>query len=219
MPFQPVKISVRKPSKIIVPFADARQWRAGGDYLFQIKMDGFFHVEQLDGFVFACEQMRDGTRYAHTLLAVPGQCLQSVKLRETMPELRRIVAQPRFQAVKIRLCPEFSGGEGLEALFAAGHEGGVAKYLDAPPGTMYACKRTEVFYCRVTALDHGTGGVWLADRDTNEPRGKVPLRGDKFGQIREGSILKIEAFGLTARGLLREARPDKDSTGSWLVRF
>ncbi len=61
--------------------------------------------------------------------------------------------------------------------------------------------------------------VSLLDRDTNEPRGKMPLRGNRFSFIRVGSVLKVEAFGLTAKGLLREARPDKDTLESWLISF
>lgn len=229
---------VRKPSKIIVPFAEARHWRAGGDYLFQIKMDGCFDDTTIDGYTFAVEQMRDGTRYAHTLLGVPGQWLQDVKIRETMPELRRIIAQPRFQDAKILLCPEFSGGEGLEALLAAGEEGGCAKHLDAPYGEMFVCKRVQVFYCRVIGKDDSTGSVELErveigtrslDLESElltpnfqlptSPAGRMPLRGNKFEQVRIGSILKVEAFGLTEAGKLREARPDKDTPTSWLVKF
>jgi hypothetical protein len=74
-----------------------------------------------------------------------------------------------------------------------------------------------VFYCRVTDLDPWRGSVILADRDSGEKRGKMPLRGGKFEQVRVGSVLKVEAYGLTAKGLLREARPDHDAPGSWLV--
>lgn len=216
---RPAGATCRKPSKIIVPFAEARHWRAGGDYLFQIKMDGVFATLSIDGYTFAVEQMRDGTRYAHTLLGVPGQWLQDVKIRDTMPELRRLVPRLSTLDSRLKLCPEFSGGEGLEALLADGHEGGCAKHLNAQYGEMFVCKRVAVFICRVTDLDHATGGVWLADHATGEPRGKMPLRGNKFEQVQIGSILKVEAFGLTERGLLREARPDKDTPTSWIVRF
>lgn len=208
-----------KPSKTGIPFAEARLWRAGGDYLFQIKKDGVFHVEQYRGHVLACERMRDGTLWAHTLLGSGGESFQDVNLRETMPMLRRIVPELARFNPSFRLMPEFSGGEGLEAVFADGEEGGVAKHLDAKPWLMYACKRVQVFICRVIDLDYATGGVWLADATTGERRGKMPLRGNKFESVRVGSVLKVEAFGLTAKGLLREARPDKDTPTSWLVSF
>lgn len=226
---------VSKPRKVIVPFAEARHWRAGGDYLFQIKMDGCFATTAIDGYTFAVELMRDGTRYAHTLLGVPGQWLQDVKIRETMPELRRLVPRLSTLDSRLKLCPEFSGGEGLEALLAAGHEGGCAKHLDAPYGEMFVCKRVQVYYCIVIAKDASTGSVeleladggWrLADGEftqTPDPkpqtRGWMPLRGNKFESVRVGSVLKVEAFGLTESGKLREARPDKDTPTSWLVKF
>lgn len=210
---------ISKPRKLVVPLAEALRWRAGGDYLLQIKMDGRFAVVELDGYTLACEQMKDGTHFAHSLLAVPGQSLRAVNLRATMPELRRLVPQLAIRNSHLKLCPEFSGGEGLEALLADGHEGGCAKFLDEPYGAMLVAKRVQVFYCRVIGLDASTGGVWLVDRDTNEPRGKLPLRGNKFEQVRGGSILKVEAFGLTAKRLLREGRPDSDGPGSWLVRW
>ena len=34
-----------------------------------------------------------------------------------------------------------------------------------------------------------------------------------------GSVLKVEAFGLTAKGKLREARLDADTPTSWLVKY
>lgn len=222
--FQDVKNSIPeflssslKPRKIIVPLAEARHWRAGGNFLFQIKMDGRFEVIERDGYTMAAELMRDGTRYAHTLLGVPGQSLQNVNLREAMPELRRIV--PRFQDVKIRLCPEFSGGEGLEAALAAGHEGGVAKDLDAPYGEMLCCKRIWEGLACVTGFCGGTQSVTIADAATGEPRGKIALRGGKIDRVRVGSVLKVQGMGLTERGLIREPRLCADAPDSWLVKF
>jgi hypothetical protein len=58
--------------------------------------------------------------------------------------------------------------------------------------------------------------VELADVVTGQARGKLPLR-SRFDQVRIGSVLKVEAFGLTARGMLREARLDRDTETSWLV--
>jgi hypothetical protein len=103
-------------------------------------------------------------------------------------------------------------------VLARGGEGVVRKRLDAPWGCHWEkCKRSQVFYCRVTDLDQWSGGVFLADLNTGEKRGKMPLREGKFELVRVGSVLKVEAYGLIARGMLREARPDRDGPGSWLV--
>ena len=94
----------------------------------------------------------------------------------------------------------------------------MAKPLDSAFGVGWLkCKRSQVFRVRVTDLDHQRGSVVLVDSITGEKRGKLPLRGGKFELVRVGSILKVEAFGLTNKGLLREARPDHDEPGSWLV--
>lgn len=63
----------------------------------------------------------------------------------------------------------------------------------------------------------GRSSVRLCHADGSDA-GWIALRGEKFDRVRHGSLLKVEAFGLTAKGLLREARIDKDSPDSWLVR-
>ena len=82
----------------------------------------------------------------------------------------------------------------------------------------FKCKRCQVSLCRVTGLDHMRGSVELADAASGQLRGKLPLRG-KFDRVRVGSVLKVEAYGLTARGMLREARLDRDTPASWLASY
>jgi ATP-dependent DNA ligase len=157
----------------------------------------------------AGELMRDGQFFAFDVLRYDGQDLRPLPLWERLKVL---------DTMKLPRPAVGSGGEFLEAVLARGGEGVVAKPLDAAYGAPWTkCKRSQVFYCRVTGLDPWTGGVFLADRDSGEPRGKMPLR-SKIERVRVGSILKVEAYGLTSRGMLREARPDKDEPGSWLVQ-
>jgi hypothetical protein len=52
-----------------------------------------------------------------------------------------------------------------------------------------------------------------------EPAGNMPLRSPRIDNIRVGSILKVEGFGLHRSGLIREARPCKDTPDSWLIKF
>ena len=142
-----------------------------------------------------------------------------MRLEPTRARWAALVDVARRFPVGVRLARVGQGGEFLEHLLAAGAEGVVAKPFDAPFGAnWFKCKRAQVFLCVVTALDHARGSVALADVATGQERGKLPLRG-KFERVRVGSILKVEAFGLTERGLLREARPDRDTKTSWLVKF
>ena len=155
--------------------------------------------------------MQGGQFYAFDILNCEGQDLRSLPLSE------RLKALDGMNLLRPASGP---GGAFLAAVLEHGGEGVVAKRLDAPWGVpWYKAKRSQVHYCRVIGLDQWHGSVILADRDSGEKRGKLPLRGCKFEMVRVGSILKVEAYGLTAKGMLREARPDHDAPGSWLVRY
>lgn len=254
MPFQPVKNlrpsaqsadglpPVRKPSKIIVPFAEARHWRAGGDYMLTQKMDGRFEAREVLGpesrvlGLLAGERMANGEFWAFDILTHSGQDVRGLPMRERW---RLLTQDFRHKTQDFSgIVPTGLGGEWVEHILATGGEGVCAKHLDAPYGEMFVCKRVQVFYCRVIGKDDSTGSVELerlelGARSLNleselltpnfqlqtSPAGRMPLRGNKFEQVRIGSILKVEAFGLTEKGLLREARPDKDTPTSWLVKF
>lgn len=106
---------------------------------------------------------------------------------------------------------------------------------------MLSCKRIETFYCIATEI--GASQSVKISRITNfgelknsddpacfgddhfyqavhsEPCGSVKLGGGKCDRVRVGSILKIEGFGLTRDGKIREPRPCKDSPTSWLIKF
>jgi ATP-dependent DNA ligase len=111
------------------------------------------------------------------------------------------------------------GGEFLEHLLREGGEGVVAKPLAGTFGAGWLkCKRVQTFRVVVAGIDPMRGSVKLCDAATGEDRGKLALR-SRFDHVRVGSVLKVEAFGLTARGMLREARLDSDFPGSWLVSY
>jgi hypothetical protein len=190
---------------------DGLRWRGGSGFRYEEKLDGCWRVEELPQATVCGELMRDDRFYAFDILSLYGQDLRPLPLCERLAALDTLGLQRPAAG---------HGGEFLEAVLSRGGEGIVAKNLAAPWGDAWAkCKRSQVFYCRVTDLDQWTGGVHLADRDTGEKRGKMPLRGGKFERVQVGSILKVEAYGLTKNGLLREARPDKDAADSWLVSF
>ena len=197
-----------KPTFISVPMETGLRWRAGGGWRYEEKMDGQFHVEELPHATVLGELMRDGRFFAFDVMSYDSQDLRPLPLRERLKIL---------DGMNLPRPAVGSGGEFLEAVLARGGEGVVAKQLDSPYGaTWHKCKRTQVFYCRVTDLDPYRGSVVLADLDTGEKRGKMALH-SRFDLVRVGSIVKVEAYGLTARGMLREARPDHDMPGSWLV--
>lgn len=230
-PFQDMKIAAcRKPEKILVPIAEALRWRGGGGYLYQEKLDGEF-AHWTDGQTMIVGERLAGGRFgAFDCIAWQGEDIAAWPTSERMRVLRGwfqdvknrlagTLAPPGWsQDAKIFICPEGNGGEFLEAVLARGGEGVVAKELSAPYGRMFAAKRVQTFFCVVTDRDEFRASVTLADAVTGEARGKMPLR-SRFDLCRVGSVLKIEAFGLTAKGLLREARPDKDTPSSWLVKF
>jgi ATP-dependent DNA ligase len=202
---------MNKPSFESVPLETGLHWPAGGGWRYEEKMDGCFHVRQFPAGTVVGELMRDGTFYAFDVLNYEGQDTRSLPLSERLAILNGMnLWRPRSYTGP-------SGGAFLAAVLARGGEGVVRKRLDQPYGTPWEkCKRSQVYYCRVQDLDPFRGSVMLADRDTGERRGKLALH-SKFEQVRVGSVLKVEAFGLTAKGLLREARLDRDAPGSWLV--
>ncbi len=233
-----------KPRLASVPLATGLQWRGGGGFLFQEKSDGrheFSEVRSAECGVrmtVNAERMRDGSLVVNDLIAIYGQDVTKLPTSARWSELVSLFRTPH-SALRTRLCRTGSGGEFLEALLSAGGEGVVAKPWGAPFGAnWYKCKRTEVFYCVVTGLDPHRGSVQLGrvnhgDTETQRAEllqtpclrdsvvncGWLALRGMKFESVRLGSVLKVEAFGLTANGQLREPRPDRDAPGSWLVRW
>jgi hypothetical protein len=186
-------------------------------------MDGKFALEKTAGCIVAGERMPDGLFYAFNVAQAFGEDVRRRPFRERLAVLDGWTAlgvclespwQPHW-----RRPATGNGGEFLEAVLARGGEGIVASHWAAPWGAMqFKCKRSQAFICRVTGLDAMRGSVELADAASGQPRGKLPLRG-KFDRVRLGSVLKVEAFGLTARGMLREARLDKDTETSWLEAY
>lgn len=222
---------MKKPSLLAVPLAVGRGWSGAGGFLFQEKSDGQHEFTHLaDGTVLNAERMPDGTRVVNDVLSWRGVDVTREPTRARWGEVQAWFRPQRMNeheaslagaggAILARLARTGNGGEFLEAILAAGGEGIVSKPWGHPFGSSWCkCKRSEVFYCRVSALDQFTGSAELALRDSGEPVGRIALRG-RFEQVRIGSVLKVEAFGRTARGLLREARLDADAAGSWLVQY
>ena len=199
-----------KPTFNSVPLETGLHWRAGHGWRYEEKLDGHWHVEELPHATVVGELMRGGQFYAFDILNCEGQDLRCLPLCERLPILDTMnLPRPAVG----------SGGAFLGEVLARNGEGVVRKRLDAPWGVPWEkCKRSQVFYCRVIDLDKWRGSAILADQNTGERRGRLALR-SRFELVRIGSVLKVEAYGLTAKGLLREARLDKDSPGSGLISY
>ena len=201
-----------KPILEQIPIERARLCHAA-EFLIQRKSDGQHRTVDgakcgVSGVMLNAELMRDGTHRINDV------SILGLTTRERMAELQAIARHlpPGFEIEK-------SDVE-LDAEIAAGGEGIVLKpwHLDFGQGWLKA-KRSENFLVRVTEGPGAVQSVTIADATTGEPRGKLPLRAGKCDQVRRGSLLKVTGYGLTTRGLIREARPDTDTPTSWLVQY
>ena len=172
------------------------------------KMDGRSALKEVNGITIAGEQMRDGSFYAFDLI-------------QDRPFRLRWQALQAFESPEVSIVQAGYGVEFIEAVFAnPTAEGIVLKNWDTPFAYDWAkCKRTQVFYCTVSKKHDRKNSVELMDSKTGIKRGSMPLFGEKFNLVRVGSVLKVEAYGEHSSGCLREARPDKDSPTSWIVKI
>lgn len=197
--------------------------------LWEEKIDGEWRTIERNGHTIIGESLPD-MFCPFDCLSLHGEDLRARPLserRRALTEWVALASESGFQDVKnhgfktskIRLPATGSGGEFLEAILANGGEGVVVKDWSSPWGAPWIkIKRSRVYYCRVTELLPWVAGAEICDSITGEKRGKIALRG-KFDSVRVGSVLKVEAYGLHASGLLREARLDNDSPGSWLNQY
>jgi ATP-dependent DNA ligase len=214
-------MTLPKPKIEPVPLAAGLRWRGGRDYHYAEKVDGEFSIEESAGCIVAGERMPNGLFFAFNVAQAWGENVMHRTFRERLAILDGWTAmgpawdcpwQPHW-----RRPAAGNGGEFLETVLARDGEGVIASHWGAPWGAMqFKCKRAETHFCRVTGLDTIRGSAELADAATGQERGKLALRG-RFERVRVGSVLKVEAFGVTARGMLREARLDRDTPESWLV--
>jgi hypothetical protein len=240
---------ISKPRKIVVPIAVGLAWTNEPGYIVQEKMDGMFAIRVLGSLkcetILAGEQMRNGEFHAFDCLQYNGEDVRNLRLSERLKLLNAIflshsnmhLLPPEFR----RVVDHADGGALLREVLARGGEGVVRKRLDGPWGVpMEACKRLETFTCVVTGMGSTqsvkisriiNGGEFREGDPSGfaeehfyqsletTPCGSVKLGGGKCDRVRVGSILKIEGFGLTRDGQIREPRPCKDSATSWLIQY
>lgn len=205
-------MNITRPKFVSVPLADGLKWCGGGGWRYEEKMDGEWCVKDFDGVLLAGEQMKSGIFYAFDVISYGATDFRNTPLSKRiacLDELTSDALRGRFLRPAVG-----HGGEFLEAVLARGGEGVVAKQLDAPYGAeWFKCKRIETFDLLVTEKHQfGKASIRLSELD-GEDRGWCPCRSD-FDNVEVGDIVEVAAYGLTARGKLRESRfvklrPDK----------
>lgn len=199
---------IERPKFVSVPLATGLQWKGGGGWRYEEKLDGVWHTKGVNGALLAGELMKSGEFYAFDILTLMGRDLRQLPLWERLACLET-------ECPNILLRPAVGhGAEFLEAVLSRGGEGVVAKELDAPFGAeWFKCKRIATFDLLVTEKNtKGPASIRLSELN-GEDRGWCPCRA-AYDSVQVGDIAEIAAYGLTANGKLREPRfiklrPDK----------
>ncbi|MDR3413592.1 MAG: hypothetical protein P4L87_22000 [Formivibrio sp.] len=202
-----------KPVKQIIPLAAGLAWTGGG--LIQQKLDGSFTTQETLGGILAGETVGD----MFTAFDCVGWQRQDVRL---VPLRERLAMRNELcRAGQIPIVPETTerGGEFLQSVLDAGGEGVVIKSWDSSYFTpMLAAKRIETWVGRIVGFNSGQS-VRIVDNISGQARGNLPLFGGRADQVRVGSVVKVEGFGLHRSGLIREPRICKDTATSWLIQY
>lgn len=200
-----------KPMFQVESLQDGLEWTPSPVYWYEEKMDGVWADAVSGASILVGEQMKDGSFYAFDIPVFNGYDIRD------KPLCQRLAILDTFDVLR----PEMSyhGGQLLSQVIARGGEGIVRKNLNGSYGFDWTkCKRIETFYCEVTKMG-STQSVEIKDCRTGQKRGNVSLKGGKCDRVRIGSIVKIEGFGLTEKGFIREPRPCKDTPTSWLWAY
>mgnify|MGYP006268356101 CR=1 FL=1 len=205
-----ITIDIKKPSKVVISQSDLVKF-SHHDYIFQEKMDGEFSAMTVDKTVLLGENMR-GEFVAFDMAFSDGRDVRGIPFYERL-QLAIIVCGQ--SGIKMAPC-----GDNADQLFShvmqSGGEGIVLKHRLSKYGEpMYSVKRIQTFICRVGAVVAGKSSANIYDATTGQARGKVMLRG-KVDHVRYGSTIKVEGFGLTKNGMIREPRPD---AREWLLQY
>lgn len=206
-------LNIEHPRKIVVPVETGLAW--GNDSaIYQVKLDGRFSTLPLAGGILSGEDIA-GLFIAWDCIQIDGADCRLEPLTARLQHMRALCVAFSVPMVE----SSQNGGELLQRVLACGAEGIVRKTPDSNYyATMTACKRIQTWQCRIVALDLARGAATVADAVTGELRGTCPLR-NRVLKCRVGSLIKVEGLELTARGLIRQPRPCRDSETSWLIKF
>jgi len=207
-------MKIQIPKYGVLTLAQAADFDFRG-YELTEKMDGTCAERNFSGCVVTGEAMPDGRFYAWGIPVAFGQDIRRSSTAERNLAMNELFSRLNPKLNWHRPATGF-GFEFVEAVLARGGEGVVAKNWQAPFGHDWAkIKRSETFICRVEEKSTTKQSVRLSLG--GKDAGGCLLFGSKFETVRVGSVLKIEGYGLTAAGRIREPRPCKDSPTSWLI--
>ena len=230
----------RKPMIQFVPFDHARRVLHLGGFLIQEKSDGIHRVLESAAGIFNSERMADGSHVVNDLIALHGEDARRMTTAE-----RWGICASFYQSLArcgARLARRFQSlAEVSDYIRTENGEGAVLKPISGGFGEGWIkLKRSQNFFVRVSAdsgskqsvpielmfhMEHPATAADFSRFPLSafrfSPAGHVALFGGKSDRVRPGSILKLTAYGLTAKGCLREPRPDADPANpdSWLVQY
>jgi ATP-dependent DNA ligase len=200
-----VPFIVERPKFQTVPLADGLQWRGGGGWRYEEKLDGRWHELAIGKSIVVGELMRGGEFFAFDLPFLFGQDMRTLPLIERLAALGE-----HFGGLRRPITGH--GGEFLEAILARGGEGIVAKHLESKfdePGAWVRCKRSQTEDCVVLEKHPEKMSIRLGQFDA---AGQVVERGwcaclfHKFDRVAVGDVVEVTIFGLTPAGKFREPR-------------
>lgn len=202
--------TVPRPRYDVLPLADGLTIPPGlGEFRFEEKMDGVWHVKWFGETLIVGELMPNGEFYAFDILeSADGDWrneLLEMRLRALGGEAKRLnLLRPLFAPANM------PGGEFLAAVLARGGEGIVAKGLAGTWGDCWTkVKRVETFdytvaekhphKASIRLVEHAPGAVVPLDR------GWCPCRA-AFDTVTVGDVVEVAFFALTDAGKMREPR-------------
>lgn len=204
-------MNINKPSKIVIDKSEISKFSCG-EYVFQEKLDGEFAIRSFGECILAGELLR-GEFIAFDCVALNGHDVRKhilnsrIGFRNHVAEINGIKTVPANR----NAMPFF------DDIMRSGGEGVVIKSVNSTYyDPMYAVKRLQTFICRVGSIIAGKQSVTIFDAATGQCRGNVALRGGKTDMVRIGSLVKVEGFGETNAGKIREPRPD---AREWLLQY
>lgn len=184
------------PSPAPVPLADALRWPAGGDWLFDVKEDGFRArlaggaltgrakpyclPGALPAVLTACDLdgewlPRPREFVAFDVVTVHGQNIAREPLHFRRRALADLVREANWPWLRLIEATRGDGGEFLETVIARGGEGVVAKNIHAPYGVdWFKGKREETHDCLVLEIHQLKQSIRLGELDAS---GAVMERG------------------------------------------
>lgn len=195
---------MNRPVFLSATVKDGRRWIASRDWVYQEKLDGVWHIEEISNAVLVGELVK-GKFTAFDIVEHLAHDVRRLPLRKRLAILR---------SLGVPMVREGNGGEFLEAILAQGGEGIVAKHLDSyfgQPESWIKCKRNETHDLAITAIHPTKQSVQLGARGW-----LAILSPAEFHQAAIGRIAEVRCHSIHPSGKFREPvfvryRKDKEN--------